>query len=121
MQNNIVIVNKPKNRTAALNQGVYIQEQISKHQKRKENIIMNMKNAQAKIEKLTVTLKELESQLNKVDSTQSNWEQNLKELQLEFSLVEGEILAHRNELLRQKIENLRKEANISATGQSEKF
>lgn len=121
MQNNVVTVNKPKTKQAALNQAVYILNQLDQHNKRKENILMNKNNTQDKIERLKKVLEELDAQIAKVDTTTANWNQVLEELKLDFNLTESEILTLQSELTRSKIEELRKKAGISTTGKSEQF
>lgn len=121
MQNNIVTVNKPKTRQAALNQAIYVLDQLRQHNKRKENILMNKNNTQQKIEKLKLVLQELDTQIEKVDTTVSNWDQVLADLKLDFNLTESEILTLQSELTRSKIEELRKKADILETGKSEQF
>lgn len=121
MKNNIVSVNKPKTKSAALNQAVYILNQLQQHNKRKENILMNKNNTEQKIQKLKEVLTELDQQISKVDKNLENWESILQELKLDFNLTESEILTLQSELTRSKIEELRKKADILETGEVEKF
>lgn len=112
-----VTVNKPKNRKAALNQAIYILNQIDVYDRRKENVMNNIKLTQEKIERLNGVLEEYSRQIEAIDTNSSNWKETLKELRSDFNLTEAEILELRSSLLREKIQDLKKKADIQKTGE----
>lgn len=110
-----VEVNKPKNKQAALNQAVYILDQLDVYNRRKENIMNNRNLANEKIRRLEKVLQEFDSQLDTIDINSSKWKQTLEDLKLDYSLTEAEILELKSSLLREKIQNLRLKADVQET------
>lgn len=117
----IVNPNKPRNKKAALNQAVYILEQIDAYDLRKENIMRNKILANEKISKLEKVLQDYNLQLEAIDTNSTNWKKYLEDLKLEYSLTEAEILELKSSLLREKIQNLKLKADIQDTGESKNF
>lgn len=113
-----VKLNKPKNKQAALNQAVYILDQIDVYDRRKENIMNNKKLANEKISRLEKVLQEYDSQLETINTNSSNWKKTLEDLKLDYSLTEAEILELKSSLLREKIQNLKLKADIQNTGKT---
>lgn len=118
MKLNIVTINEAKTKKAALNQSIYCLQQLEILSKRKENIMNNKNQLQEKINKLTETLAEYSKQLEEIDTTSSDWKRALTEIQSKWNLTESEILELRSSLLREKISELQKTAEISDTGKS---
>lgn len=121
MENKIVTVNAPKTKKAALNQAIYFLNQIDLHNKRRENIMTNKTNVEKKLQGLEETLNSLNLQLSKVETTSDNWRGELKKLQDSYNLTQAEILEAKSEALRIKISDLRHQAEITETGQTERF
>lgn len=116
-----VRLNKPKSKQAALNQAVYILDQLDVYSLRKENIMKNKKLANEKISKLEKVLQEYDSQLETIDINSSTWKKTLEDLKLNYSLTEAEILELKSSLLREKIQNLNLKAGIRETGKSTNY
>lgn len=113
-----VKLNKPRNRRSALNQAVYILEQISVLSHRKENIMKNKELANEKISRLEKVLKEYDSQLEVIDYSNIQWKKILKDLKLDYNLTEAEILELKSSLLREKIQNLKLKADDLEKGKT---
>lgn len=111
-------LNRPRNKQTALNQAVYILEQIDVNDHRKENIMKNKNLANEKIRRLEKVLLEYESQLEAIDTNNSNWKKILEDLKLDYNLTEAEILELKSSLLREKIQNLKLKADALETGKS---
>jgi len=116
-----VKLNEPKSRRAALNQAVYILDQIDVANQRRRNIMNNKKLANDKISKLEKVLREYDSQIEAIDISSSNWKKTLEELKLNYSLTEAEILELKSSLLREKIQNLKLKADIQDTGKTTNY
>lgn len=119
MKRNFVQVKRPKSHKAAVNQAIYILDQLDIHSTRRRNIMKNQDLVNEKIRKLTVTLEEYSKQLEAIDTSAADWKETLEELKLDFNLTESEILEARSSLLREKISKLTQKADIQETGDSE--
>lgn len=81
----------------------------------------NKKLAKNKISKLEKVLREYDLQIEAIDTSSSNWKKTLEELKLNYSLTEAEILELKSSLLREKIQNLQKQAGIQDTGKTTNY
>jgi len=108
----------PKDKGSALKLAAYIQGQLDTYKGRKANMMKSKSDAEGKIKRLQQTLAALESQITAVNTNESNWQKQLRDLQTQFSLTEAEILETKSELLRKKISSLQKEAGVKPTGES---
>jgi len=84
MKTGHVTWSEPKDKKSALNLAAYIYRQMEIHNRRKENLVMNKSNAEEKIQRLQNVLKEITSQIETVDTTQSNWQKHLEILKPNF-------------------------------------
>lgn len=116
-----VKLNRPRNRRTALNQAIYILDQMSVIKRRKENIMKNKDLANDKIKKLEKVLQEYDLQLETIDINSTNWGKTLEELKLNYSLTEAEILELKSSLLREKLQSLKLKADIQDTGKSTNY
>ena len=121
MEVNVIKINKPRNRQAALNQAAYFFIQKEQIEIRRTNIMKNIKDTQAKLAKLEETLLGYETQIEKFSLLDQNLDAELESLLREFELLKSEILVTRSILLTTQIAKLRKEADILKTGEVEQF
>jgi len=109
---------KPKTKKAALSLVLYFQDAIFNWKTKLEKVGKEMDNIKTKMEKLETQLKNLQEQKEKGNLSILKFQEELKVLHDEFQLTEMEIQTERARLLEQKIENLKKEAGITKTGET---
>lgn len=118
MKQKLVVVTAPKSKGAALNQAVYIYNQILNHTKKGERIMKQKRDILSKIEKLNSTLEDLQNQLNQVDSTSITWKAELSKLEQSFQLTQAEITQEHARLIQLRIEDLKASAGVTEKGSS---
>lgn len=106
------IVNEPKNRKAALNLAVIVANNISQNKTRKENLMESRRATRAKLQKLEVVLKDIESKIKEAEESDSINETTLKNLINDWNLTEAEILELQSSSLREKLKDLEKQKLI---------
>lgn len=109
---------KPKSREKALNLAVHMLQQKDNRNQRRNNLMENRNSAEAKIERLTETLANINSQLETINKMDSDWERRLAELKLDYNLTESEILSLKSELTRKKIAILRRDINMEVQAET---
>lgn len=107
----------PKTKAAAINQSVYIFEQLDNLNSKEENLMIQKSQIEEKVKKLQETLTELETQISNIRTYNGNWRSELERLKEQFTLTEAEILEARSELLRQKIANLQAISGAQKSGE----
>lgn len=116
-----IIINCPRNRSTALNQAAYFYIQADYRERRKENLMSNIKNTQNKLKRLEATLDNYNNQLQELNQLDADFNKKLKELQDQWSLTQAEILETKSSLLRNQIEGLKAKIDIQETGRSRNF
>lgn len=112
---------EPKNKESALNLAAYISKQLDNYKTKGENLVKSKNDTAKKLKRLQETLANLESQISKVNTTETNWQNELKRLQTQFSLTEAEILETKSALLRKQLSALQKDAGVQQTGEESFF
>lgn len=72
----------------------------------------NIKATEEKIKRLEGIITEYQSRLARINSTQDNWEKQLKDLQDQYNLTAAEILETKSELLRLQINDRKTQSGI---------
>jgi len=116
MKIKMIKITYPKTRMAALHLGAYIVQQIENCQRKRGNLMSSIEDAKKKIKRLELTLEELDKKINGINSMESNWQEQLKEIQTVHLLTESEILEEKSRLLRAKISSLQKLAGAEESG-----
>ena len=121
MEKNEIIINKPKNRTTALNRGAYFINQKEQIEVRRVNLMKNIQDTELKLKRLEETLQGYKNQIERLSSLDQNLDIQIENLQKEFELTYSDILIIRSSLLTAQIEKLRSQADIHLSGKKEQF
>jgi len=109
----------PKTKESALNLAAYMSEQLEIYKRRKVNLVKSKSDTEVKLKRLQEQLTEIDKQISTVNTNESNWKSQLNSLQTNHSLTEAEILETKSEILRKKINSLRKEAGVEFSGETD--
>lgn len=105
-----------KSKAAALNQINVILSYLQNNSQKEVNLMKDKIKAEDKIKDIQKHLDEIESRLSVLSENTDNWKQIIKALKDEFKITEAEILAVRGSLIKEKISQLEKLAEIEKDG-----